>query len=216
MKTLLAINILFLLNSCHTAPKPIIETLPSGKEWNILLENQLGNVTLILPNHLDTLFSWTQTSDCGDGCSYVDYRVQPRTLPIFKESGFYYFTLKDSVEQFTIKHSKLNYPGQMSDTIQKNYLRDRLKNEAEKYPSGKYLIDTILTIDGRYFPVIGYRTYDTVKKTTTQYLSANTALKNNFLQFYFESRKSYPDTSSTDFLRNSFRHLKTIKIKNGR
>jgi len=216
MKTLLALSILFLFNSCHTQPKVIIEKSPTGREWDIHLENQLGNITIILPNHLDTLFSWTQTSDCGDECSYVDFRVQPRKLPIFKESGFLYSTLPDSVEQFTIKHSKLNYPWQMSDTTQQNYLRGRLKYEAEKYPSENYLIDTILTIDNRYFPVIGYKTYDTSRKTTTQYLSASTALKNNLLRFYFEYRKSYPDTSSNEFIRNSFRYLKTITIKNGR
>jgi hypothetical protein len=216
MKTLLILSLLFFLYCCNSEPKVEIAALPIGKKWNITLENQLGNINIILPNHFDTLISWTQTSDCGDGCSHVDYRVQPRTLPLFKESGFIYFPLKDSVEQFTIKHSKVNYKWQIPDTILKKYLSGRLKYEANKYPSGKYLIDTTLTIDQRFFPAIGYITYDSTDKTTTQYLSACTALKENLLEFFFEYRKNNQDLSSDNFIRNSFKYLKTIRIINSR
>ncbi len=193
-----------------------METAPVGKQWNFHLENNLGNVSIVLPNHMDTLISWTQTSDCGDGCSYVDYRIQSQRLPIFKESGFMWIPLEDSVEQFTIKHSKLNYSWQMSDTAMKRYLYLKLKNEARKYPDVAYVVDTILNIDNRYIPVIGYLTYDSTNKTTTQYLDAITALKNNTLQLFFEYRKSHPDSIGHDFINNSFRFLKSIKIQNGR
>ena len=216
MKTLLISSIFFLLYSCNSTPQAKNESVPIGRQWNIKLENQLGEVTVVLPNHFDTLLSWTQTSDCGDGCSYVDYRVQPHKLPVFKESGFMYFPLKDSVEQFTIKHSKLNYIWQAHESLLKRYQTERLKGEANKYPSGKYIIDTVVTIDNRYFPIIGYITYDSTDKTTTQYLSASTALKENLLQFFFEYRKNILDSSSKNFIENSFQYLKTIKINNGR
>ena len=60
----------------------------------------MGVFKIILPKHLDTLFNWTQYSDCGDGCAKVDYCIQSKLLPVFKDNGFYWIPLKDSVEQF--------------------------------------------------------------------------------------------------------------------
>lgn len=109
MKTLIIISTFLFFCACNSPLKPDINSITKGKEWDIKLENDLGRLKITLPKHFDTLFKWTQYSDCGDGCANIDYRVQPKKLPFRKESGFIYFPLKDSVEQFTVKHSKLNY-----------------------------------------------------------------------------------------------------------
>ena len=216
MKSLITIVSLLFFYSCQTTPRLNTEPLPKGKDWHINLENNLGSINIILPNYFDTSFKWTQTSDCGDGCSYVDYRVQPRTLPIFEESGFMFFPLTDSVEQFTVKHSKLNDLWQPSDTLRQMNLMGKLKGKALKHQSDKFIIDTFLIIAGRSFPIIGYQTYDSANKIMMLNLSALTLLKNNLLEFYFEYRKNYPDSSSKTFISNSLKYLKTIRINNGR
>lgn len=57
----------------------------------------MGQLKIELPERFDTLFKWTEYSDCS-GCEHIDYRVQSKKLPVFKESGFVYYPLKDSVD----------------------------------------------------------------------------------------------------------------------
>lgn len=201
--------------SCNNPQLPANTPIPKGKQWIIPLENNLDTVKIYLPDRLDTLFSWTQYSDCGDGCAHVDYRVQPRLLPIFKESGFLYDPLEDSVEQFTIKHTKLNYELKMTDSTLIQYLTAKLKDDAWKYPSDKYIIDTLLRIQGRPCPVIAFVTYDSTKKHRTQYLNGFIPLPNNTLEIYFEHRKSYPDTAAAHFIQEAFDALKTLRVGTG-
>jgi hypothetical protein len=216
MKYLKIIFIVVIFSGCGSEKPDNIKYPTYGRTWEIALENQLGNVSITLPKHLDSFFSWTQYGDCGDGCSFVDYRIQPKSLPVFKESGWVYHELTDSVEQFTLKHSKLNYKLAMHDTAVVKYLKFRMKSSAQKYPWEKFIIDTAIKLNNNVLVVIGYSSFDSAAKTTYQYLSASTPLKDNLLESFFEYRKAVPDSSAKDFLSNSFEYLKTLKVGNGK
>ena len=215
MKSLIIIPTIFFLYSCNGTINNEIPITENGKTWNISLGDSLGNLQIILPKHFDTLFSWTQYSDCGDGCAKNDYRVQQKTLPIFKDNGFYYFPLKDSVEQFTIKHPKIFSPWPFNDTSLVRQFSGRLKSEAFENNGNKFIIDTLLTIGTQHFAVIAFTSFDTAKKATIQMLNAMTSIKGNVVELFFEFRKSYKDTLSNGFIKNSFDALKTIRVSNG-
>ena len=159
---------------------------------------------------------WTQYSDCGDPCAKVDYRIQPKTLPIFKETGFYYHPLADTVEQFTIKHSKSAKPWPIVDTSLVIQFADKLKNEAFENRSGKFSIDTIIKVDSRNIAVIAFESFDTTTKAKVQILDALTSVDGNLIELYFESRKNFRDTASNKFIQTSFDALKSVRISNGR
>jgi hypothetical protein len=215
MKTFILISTILFVYSCNETNTNKIEATNNGRTWNISLADNLGNLQIILPKYFDTSFSWTQYSDCGDGCAKSDYRVQSKLLPIFKDNGFIYFPLKDSVEQFTIKHPKRFSPWPFNDTSLVRQYLGRLKSEAYENSSNKFDIDTVLTIGTQHFGVIAFTSFDTTKKVKIQILNAMTSIKGNIVELFFEYRKSYSDTLSKDFIKNSFDALKTIRISNG-
>lgn len=200
--------------SCNYKNTSTSKAPSTFREWAIPLDNSLGNISISLPANLDTFFQWTQYSDCGDPCAYADYRVQSKSLPIFRESGFYFEVLKDSVEQFTIKHAKIATPNSTPDTLVVNHFINKLKSETIDNTSGKYLIDTLITINEKPFAVLAYTITDSANKITIQQLSAITAIQGNGIEFYFESRKKYMDSASVNFIQNSFAALKTILVSN--
>ena len=214
MKSLIIIPTIFFLCFCRGTATNEIPITENGKTWNISLGDSFGNLQIILPKHFDTLFSWAQYSDCGDGCAKNNYRVQLKTLPIFKDNGFLYFPLKDSVEQFTIKHSKIFSPWPFNDTSLVRQFSSRLKSEAFENNSNKFIIDTLLTIGTQHFAVIAFKSFDTTKKTKIQILNAMTSIKGNMIEFLFEYRKSYSGNLSNDFIKKSFDALKTIRVSN--
>jgi hypothetical protein len=152
MKILFAALILF-LTSCNNVSNDSKTTF-NGRTWNIKFEDSLGNIQIVLPNQLDTLYRWREHSDCGDPCNQSDYRIQPKALPFFKDNGFYYFPLKDSVEQFTIKHPKIVRRKGMNDSLFTQYessilqyLRQRFKSELSYKTNKKIITDTIVSVN---------------------------------------------------------------------
>ena len=200
--------------TCDDKDKSTAKNQSSFKEWTISLDNRLGNISISLPGNMDTFFKWTQYTDCGDPCAQTDYRVQSKSLPIFKESGFYFEVLKDSVEQFTIKHTKTATANVTPDTLVVNHFIDKLKSETVENIAGKYLIDTLITINDKPFAVLAYTVTDTANRITIQKLTAITAIQGNGIEFYFECRKKYMDSDSVNFIRNSYAALKTVLIAN--
>ena len=215
MKTLIIISTLFFLYSCRGTNTNDSNTPTNEKKWNISLGDSLGNLQIALPKHFDTLLSWTKYSDCGDACAKSYYRVQDKTLSIFKDNGFIYFPLKDSVEQFTIKHSKRFSSWPFNDTSLTKQFMGRLKSEIFENNDNKFSIDTLMTIGTQHFAVIAFTSFDTTKKIKIQMLNAMTSIKGNIIELFFEYRKSYVDTLSNDFIKNSFEALKTIRVSNG-
>ncbi len=216
MRNLLYIFTLLFLISCKEKRKVSINSKVDGKVWNIKLENNLGSIKITLPKHFDTLYKWTQYSDCGDGCANYDYRVQPKKLPFFKDDGFYWYPLTDSVESFTIKHPKVTRQWPIDDTILIRQLSGRLKLQAYENKSGKFSFDTVLTIGKNVIATIAFSNYDTANKASIQMLNASMIINGNLIEIFFECRKSYIDTLSKKFIYTSFEALKTIQISNGR
>jgi len=212
-KTVLSVPVfLLLLLSCKDTAKSIEDVEIAGNTWDIKLENNLGVFSITLPRHLDTLFTWTQYSDCGDGCAKIDYRIQSKFLPVFKDNGFFWIPLKDSVEQFTIKHSKLMGLWKTNDTSLVRVLSKRLKEGAFENRSNNFLVDTIMKIKDQNIAAIGFINIDTLNNTKLQVLNAITLIDGNLIELFFEYRKSYVDTISTDFMKTSFDALKTIRV----
>ena len=131
MQIILTVSVfVLLLVSCKETAGPADPAVANGNDWSILLGKGLGSCTISLPKNFDTLFTWTQHSDCGDPCARLAYRIQPRHFPVFKETGFYYLPLQDSVEQFTVKHAKLFFPIVKDDTFLARQLSSHMKKEA--------------------------------------------------------------------------------------
>src|SRR5688572_4337673 len=89
---LIIVTFLFLL-SCksRTTQSEQPELLPENSRTIVVkLIDSLGTVTINIPNRYDSFFQWTNTSDCGKPCNREQYRFQPKYLPGFEESGFYY------------------------------------------------------------------------------------------------------------------------------
>ena len=139
-----------------------------------------------------------------------------KSLPIFKDNGFYYIPLKDSVDQFTIKHSKIIQSWPINDSSLIRQFASTLKNETFENFEDKYVIDTVLTINNKPFAVIGFKSFDTANSASILSLKAVTSIEGNIVNFLFESRKTYYDRKSNAYLQNSFEALKTIRISNGR
>jgi hypothetical protein len=208
--TLLSTIIIF--TSCHDFPKSNDVSRKNLKEWKIPLDNNLGTISISLSDNFDTLFKWTQYSDCGDPCAHTNYRVQPKNFPVFKESGFYYKSLKDSVYQFTIKHAKITFVNPTNDTLVLNHYTHKLKDEAFENLSGKYLIDTLITLNKKPFSVIAFTSIDTTNNAIIQILNAITSIHGNLIEFYFENKMIGKDFGSKEFIQNSLAALKTISF----
>ena len=104
MKIFVIIIILFLAACNDTAKQTIVAVKPlNSKDTTITLKDTLGDITITVPNRYDTFLVWTQHSDCSE-CGNEKYRFQPTSLPIFEESGWYWYDRKDSIDQFTIEH----------------------------------------------------------------------------------------------------------------
>ena len=107
MKNILIAS-LFLLVACNNVQevKTSFSSVPeNSKTEKINLEGGLGSLTVSLPLRYDTTFTWIHYSDCGKPCEKRKYRFQPKTLPVYPETGFRYKRLGDSIDQFTIIHN---------------------------------------------------------------------------------------------------------------
>jgi|JI6StandDraft_1071083.scaffolds.fasta_scaffold214220_1 hypothetical protein len=208
---------LIFLTSCKEKKNISTDNEFDGKVWDIKLENNLGNIKIILPKHLDTIYKWTQYSDCGDGCANYDYRVQPKNLPFFKDDGFYWHPLKDSVESFTIKHPKVTRQFTKDDTMLIRQLSGILKhNYLYERNVSNFSIDTVFIIGDNTVAAIAFSDYDTSNKANVQMLNAMTVINGNLVEINFECRKSYNDPLSKKFIHNAFEALKKMQINNSR
>ncbi len=208
MKKLVAIIITAcILNGCGKVPNTV------DTRQKLTLENNLGEVYFKLPEYYDTSFSWVHTSECGDPCADVKYRYQNKQLPIFKETGFSFAPLKDSVCQLTIVHSKVMKPLAIADSSLPAQYLFAMKKEISAGRATIFVYDTVIKKDGKNFAVIGYEVLDTVNNTMIKVLRSATAIKGNMLQFVFERRNKKDDALSPQFLEQSFDVVKNISIK---
>ena len=188
-------------------------SIANSKIVQVQLADSLGYITFSIPNRYDTTFSWTHHSDCGKPCDIIKYRWQPKTLRVNKESGFMWYEPTDSIEQFTISHSG-DFPFHSNiDSGIMFKLHPQIKANAKS----QYIVsfDTVQKIGDRYFSIIVVNSYDTLKNKYLKKVFAETSIKGNAIYFNYDLLTTKKDSINDNFIENSKKNLKTIKISNG-
>lgn len=185
----------------------------SSKLITMNLIDSLGTITFEVPVRYDTNYSWVHLSDCGKLCDKQKYRWQPKSLPVFKESGVYQQNEpSDSIERLTISHS-MYFPFHDGDTS-KNFELHKIDKDVliSKLPNMKIVYDTLQKIGDRYFSIFGL---ENTEIPYSRKVFVRTRIKSNdiILQYELLSRKN--DSISKKFIKNSLQLLKAIKISKG-
>jgi hypothetical protein len=209
------ISIIFLSSCLDKTQTLSAENLTENSKYvTITLRDSLGTASLFIPRHFDTSFTWTNFSDCGKSCNKEEYRYQKRSLPIFKESGFYYVVPDISVDQFTIIHSSYIpfYVGDTSKNVGRHHVfKRKLASEPD---NGRISLDTIEKIGDRYFSIICSNGFDSVKQKHFAKVAAMTTVKSNEIEFHYDIRTK--DTINLkEFYLNSIKLLRTVRMSNG-
>jgi hypothetical protein len=208
----------FIFFSCLTKLKeggPLPLQIPDTKSVIIRLEDSLGEVRLTIPVDFDTSFRWIHHSDCSS-CGYKKYRLQPRSLPVHKESGWFYDLPKDSVEQLTVSyHQKVEIRnGTSENTIWD--LHAAAKQELDAFTlSNKPICDTFLLVRNRPVSIVAFRGQDTSKRYQTASVTASTTIKGNAVRFSYQLATKNNDSLLNAFVQRSKELLQTISIQNG-
>ncbi len=208
MKTCIIIFITLLI-ACN--PHVSIE-IPPEESRNVIisLADSLGTISITLPKRYDTSFNWTHYSDCNT-CHYIKYRVQPKNLPLIKESGWYWREPKDSVERFTITHSIFMPSRQITDSLNIFFQKERQKEELKRLGQ-EVLSDTLLRINNTYYSIIRQNFFDTYDTLYKQTLLCGSSIKGNFVNLNFERFSKRPLLNDS-FVKNAEYFLKTISIQ---
>jgi len=220
MRDLKLILILLFFCKCNqvTSDQSNVHESPQNSYLTtVKLIDSLGTITLNVPNRYDTFFQWTNWSDCGKPCAKEQYRFQPKNLRISKESGWIYLNEpKDSVDQFTILHSGY-FPfreGTDSSLIFKSH--QHVIGSLQKDPTTyNVTFDTVEKINDRYFSIAEVNIFDTVKHLYSKKVLATTTIKGNAITFRYDLLSRKLDSINQNFIKNSKRLLKSIKISNG-
>jgi hypothetical protein len=178
------------------------------------LKDSLGKVSFSIPARFDTSFTWTNRSDCGKPCDHEQYRFQPKTLPIFKESGFFYEIPDIAIDQFTIIHSGY-FPFHTGMDTSKNLGRhENFKSRLLSDPyNGKLISDKIESINNRYFSIVYFTGFDTLSKKNFAKVAALTAIKGNEIEFRYDL-KTKDAINDKKFSESSIQLIRTIRISN--
>jgi hypothetical protein len=187
----------------------------NSKIVTIKLIDSLGVVTCSIPNRYDTFFSWTDHSDCGKPCSKEKYRYQSKLLKITKESGFVWLgEPKDSVERFTISHSGyFPFHKEANDSVGAVAGLGPFKGRLSSNPiNPEVIFDTIENINGRYFSIIIMESYDSAAQRYIKKVSSLTSLYGNEIEFHYELNTKDTSANTKNFIANSLKLLRTIRL----
>ena len=178
----------------------------------------LGTISLALPARYDTTFTWIHYSDCGAPCEKRKYRFQPKTLPVNMENGYFYKTLQDSVEQFTIVHNPYIPVGDSDKTDNRDFIisfHDHKKFDIIHDPRLRLIkSDTIEKIGDRYFSIIVIDKFDSAKAEYSKKLLSTTTIKRGTIDFNFELATKRKDSLTDNFINNAKYYLRTIRVSN--
>lgn len=203
---------LLILIACNT-PTINEQRTESSRRIQIRLVDSLGQVTLSVPASYDTVFSWVNHSDCGKPCDEQEYRCQPKTLAITKESGFFWRgEPKDSVDRFTISHpSDIRYRAENTaiDSLRHKYLKLQIVNNSD---NPVIVYDTIEKIGDRYFSIFVMKRSDTIHNIQ---VLAVTTIKGNEVKFRYELLSKKDDMLGKNFIKNSLDLIQTIHLSKG-
>ena len=189
-----------------------------SKKTTVKLLDSLGFITCSVPNRYDTLFQWTNEGDCGKSCDHEEYRFQLKSNPISKESGWFYEYPKDSIDQFTIRHNNYFPFHSSTDTSKKRisthgfHFKGRLSYDLNNPP---VIFDTIEKINDRYFSIIIMDTLSEVNHLHYTKVAGLTTIRGNEIEFYYDLKTKDTSVKTSEFIDNSLRLMRTIRLSNG-
>lgn len=212
MKTIIQIVISLFVVACNT-PTINDSTTESSRRIQIKLVDSLGQITLSVPDRYDTVFSWVNHSDCEKPCDEQEYRCQPKTLAIIKESGFLWLgEPKDSVDHFTISHPSYIWnraEDTAIDRLRHKFLKFQIVNNSD---NPVIVYDTIEKIGDRYFSIFVKQRSDTIHDIR---VLAVTTIKGNEVKFRYDLLSKKEDLTEKNFMKNALDLIHTIRITKG-
>jgi hypothetical protein len=220
MKNILIFSLLIFASCSYNSEATNKKELLPGdsKIHTVDLADGLGVVTLSLPSRYDTMFTWIHYSDCGKPCEKRKYRFQPKILPVFPETGYYYKPLNDSVDQFTIVHNPYIPVDDIDNPGNKNFItsfHDHKKWNIIHDPSLRMISsDTIEKIGDRYFSIIVINKYDTARAQYSKKLLATTTVRKGTIDFNFEILTRQNNLLMQNFIKDARLYLRTIRFGN--
>ncbi|MGZ5243142.1 MAG: hypothetical protein ACXWEY_04765 [Bacteroidia bacterium] len=218
MRTLIFLFLIIVFASCDHPKKPYIEELTWPKR-TVKLDNDLGVLTIRLPEEFDTFYKFNHISDytCGD---LRKYKFQNSKFPFLIDS----FSLRikdiDSNYSFTMEHTIISndcYLGITIDTARLRGIKEAIITKTNKLnPSKNPIIEfgQIDTFAGREFLVLGYKNADIQyidvdeSKLKTANLTAYTRIKDFILYIDFTCATHNCDS----FIPKMYKALKTVEI----
>ena len=216
-----SISILVILFFATCKEKKAIEAqnehIDNSKVITTKLIDSLGFITCSVSNRYDTFFQWTNEGDCGKSCDHEEYRFQLKNYPISKETGWFFDDPKDSIDQFTIRHTNYFPFHAMTDTSEKIisihgfHFKGRLSNTLNP----PIIFDTIEKINDRYFSIIIMDTLNKVNQMHNTKVAGLTTIKGNEIEFYYDLKTKDTAAKVKGFINNSLKLMRTIRLSNG-
>jgi hypothetical protein len=169
-------------------------------------------VTLSIPEELDTLLIWKDVSDCSC-CGSKKYRLTPSNGCLIQESGFFKNEYcKDSFQRLTILHQCL---GENKDLIDTTFLKGCITNVNNDhrdmlYPNPIWIKQELQNITGQPFVILHYFGQDYYCIKPFERITAITVINNTFIGFEWECA---PHNDSADFSKKAYQTLESIRIK---
>jgi hypothetical protein len=187
-----------------------------ARDTTIILIDSLGTVSIDIPFQADTFLAWIRRNDCGRDCEEGKYRFQRKSLPIFKESGYYWIGQpEDSVNQLTISHLRPQFLTRNEDSFAyklKWHFTEKLKSD----PETKNIIeDSILKISDRFYAVYEISDFDEKKGVHIRRLIAFTSIKGNEIMFRYDLLTKKTDSTFKDFYSMALKNLQSVRIRDG-
>jgi len=182
----------------------------SGFDKDFNDSDTLGQVSISIPNRLDTFYKWYHTKKCR--CGYIKYRFTDKRYPLSGESEAYYTIGADSVFQLTIWHKPLaeitNSIGLKDPSIDDSYLLYGIPDFVLDKPT-ETLRKEYKNVNGKYYHIAHFKQeFGYISQKATQYIVAITNLRDR--QIWFVAECSGKDTAG--FTSVMYKAIESIRI----
>jgi hypothetical protein len=218
MRMFFFLLLIIIFTSCDHPKKPYIEELTWPKR-TVKLDNNLGVLTIRLPEEFDTFYKWNDISDCHC-CGAKKYRFSAASFPLNMESGQYNDKKVDSVYYFTIIHSEgkncLNI-GELDTFIMNqrvSYFEEK-KQELKIGVESIWIIKEVKIINNSKFIILANNFIvedilkDSSKNSDQATVIADTYFNNDVISLRFYCAAHNCDS----FISKMYKSLKTVEIK---
>jgi hypothetical protein len=214
MRIILLMSTFIAVVSCHpvvSLPDNIIPPANSRKVFVKLLDS-MGTFTMYVPERYDTAFGWRDPSDCTT-CARMKYRLQPCSLPIEMEGGFFWKPRMDSVDRLTLTYSPF-FEREKSDST---WITMTHKYQLEKYdlrglPRKELILDTLCQIYDRPFSITATTFYHDKPGQYWQQVTAITSVRMKDVEFKFERVTDKNDSITQHFAQDVMNLLQTVRF----